>query len=246
VNATARHEALSRIYEASGQKEKAIHHCEELLQLNSSNLNYYTQILRVHGFSKPAGSIYTDEEQAKIEEIMAEYQKNLPRATAHQRLLLKVLSGDRFKQRFLAYSKPLIVKGAPALLIDLKADIYSSPEKTKIVEEVLLSHLASMEATSTLSGSPSEEQDPTVYLWLLYFTAQHYYQLRDFERALRYLEQAIAHTPTVVDLYVLKAKIFKRAGNLAKAAKLFDEARKLDLADRYLNAVASRYMIRVD
>ena len=60
------------------------------------------------------------------------------------------------------------------------------------------------------------------------------------------MNQAIEHTPTVVDLYVLKAKIYKSSGDLEKAAIIYDEARKLDLADRYLNAVASRYMIRVD
>lgn len=44
----------------------------------------------------------------------------------------------------------------------------------------------------------------------------------------------------------MKAKIYKRAGDPKYAAQLYDEARKLDLADRYLNAVSSRYMIRVD
>jgi peptide alpha-N-acetyltransferase len=42
----------------------------------------------------------------------------------------------------------------------------------------------------------------------------------------------------------LKAKVFKRIGDTEYASKLYDEARKLDLADRYLNAVSSRYMIR--
>ena len=115
---------------------------------------------------------------------------------------------------------------------------------------MLLSNLASMEATMTLTGpsgaTEDEEQDPTVYLWLLYFTAQHFYLRRDFERALRYIDAAIEHTPTVVDLYVLKAKIYKHAGDARKAFSLYDEARKLDLADRYLNAVASRYRIRID
>ena len=50
----------------------------------------------------------------------------------------------------------------------------------------------------------------------------------------------------MVDLYILKAKIYKRAGDVKKAAILYDEARKLDLADRYLNALASRYLIRSD
>lgn len=50
----------------------------------------------------------------------------------------------------------------------------------------------------------------------------------------------------MVDLYVLKAKLYKHSGDTKRASTLYDEARKLDLADRYLNAVASRYMIRND
>jgi hypothetical protein len=50
-------------------------------------------------------------------------------------------------------------------------------------------------------------------LWLLYFTAQHYYFLKDFDTALQYLNRAIEHSPTVIELYILKAKIFKRAGD---------------------------------
>jgi peptide alpha-N-acetyltransferase len=90
------------------------------------------------------------------------------------------------------------------------------------------------------------EQDPTVQLWMMYFVAQHFYFKRNYGQALTYINQAIEHTPTVVDLYVLKAKIYKQAGDTKKAATLYDEARKLDLADRYLNAVASRYLIRND
>lgn len=91
-----------------------------------------------------------------------------------------------------------------------------------------------------------DEQDPTVHLWMMYFVAQHFYFKRNFGQALHYVNQAIEHTPTVVDLYVLKAKLYKSAGDPKKAAILYDEARKLDLADRYLNAVASRYLIRND
>jgi N-alpha-acetyltransferase 15/16, NatA auxiliary subunit len=81
---------------------------------------------------------------------------------------------------------------------------------------------------------------------MMYFVAQHFYFKRAYDKAIGYINQAIEHTPTVVDLYVLKAKIYKRAGDSKKAAILYDEARKLDLADRYLNAVASRYLIRND
>jgi len=69
---------------------------------------------------------------------------------------------------------------------------------------------------------------------------------KDFTTALTHLNAAIEHTPTVVDLYTLKAKIYKHAGDSIRANDIYNEARKLDLADRYLNAVSSRYMIRVD
>jgi hypothetical protein len=39
---------------------------------------------------------------------------------------------------------------------------------------MLLSHLKSMKENETLAGE-TEEQDPTVYLWLLYFLGQHSY-----------------------------------------------------------------------
>lgn len=106
--------------------------------------------------------------------------------------------------------------------------------------------MASIEVTSNFVGEIEEEQDPTANLWLLYFTAQHFYFKRDFMSALRYLDKAIEHTPTVVELYVLKAKIYKHAGDQIKASAYYEEARKLDLADRYLNALSSRYLIRVD
>ena len=80
-----------------------------------------------------------------------------------------------------------------------------------------------------LDETDEQEQDPTVYLWLLYYLANHNLNLRKFDEALKYIEEAIEHTPTVVELYVLKAKIFKYARDLKKAAETYDEGRSLDL-----------------
>ena len=156
VNRTAKNEILARLYTLQGDKDKAIFQWEELLQLNSSNVKYYYEILKLHGFDVSKTTTFTEEEQGKIEQIMSEYEKNLPKATAHQRILLKLLSGPRFKDRLWTYARPLIVKGAPALIIDLKADIYSSQEKSQILEEMLLSNLKSMETSMTLVGESEE------------------------------------------------------------------------------------------
>ena len=54
-----------------------------------------------------------------------------------------------------------------------------------------------------------------MYLWLLYYTAQHYLFIDQYEESLKFLKEAIEHTPTVVELYELKAKVMKHAGNNA-------------------------------
>lgn len=72
------------------------------------------------------------------------YEEKLPRSMAHQRIQLKLLSGDRFKNKLWKYAKPLIVKGVPPLIVDLK-DLYRDHEKFKVIEEVLLKNVESME-----------------------------------------------------------------------------------------------------
>lgn len=91
-----------------------------------------------------------------------------------------------------------------------------------------------------------EEQDPTVFLWLNYYLAQNYLFKSDFQKALEYVNIGIDHTPTVIELYTLKSKIYQKAGNKELSSKFYEEARLLDLADRHLNAKSSRYLLRVD
>ncbi len=200
-------------------------------------------MLEIHGFNNKDFN-YNPDQQARIKEILEFYESKLPKSNAHQRVQLKVLRGELFREKLHAYAKQMLVKGVPPLITDLK-EAYQDKEKAQIIEEMLLNHIKSMDEKSTLAGE-EEEQDPTVYLWLLYFTAQHYYYLRNYEKALQYINDAIQHTPTVIDLYIVKARIYKRAGDKKYASQLYDEARKLDLADRYLNAVSSRFKIRAD
>lgn len=113
------------------------------------------------------------------------------------------------------------------MLYDLK-ELYADKDKVKAIEDMLSTMLQSMKTKNVLSEADEVEQDPTVQLWLLYFSAQHSYFLKDFTKALQFINEAIEHTPTVVDLYIVKAKIYKKAGDMQKAAQLYEEARKLD------------------
>lgn len=52
-------------------------------------------------------------------------------------------------------------------------------------------------------------ESPTTILWLYYLLAQHYDKLGLVQQALLYIDKAIQHTPTLIELYMIKAKIHK-------------------------------------
>ena len=48
------------------------------------------------------------------------------------------------------------------------------------------------------------------------------------------MDEAIEHTPTLLELYSWKAKIFKYQNEFDKSLELHEKARNMDLGDRYL------------
>lgn len=55
--------------------------------------------------------------------------------------MLNYLHGQAFKEKLVEYAKPLIIKGVPPMLVDLKM-LYNDTEKVKIIEEMILSMIA--------------------------------------------------------------------------------------------------------
>jgi hypothetical protein len=52
----------------------------------------------------------------------------------HTRIALNYLSEEMFREKFVTYSKNLIIKGVPPMLVDLK-QLYKDDSKVKIIEE---------------------------------------------------------------------------------------------------------------
>uniref|UniRef100_A0A8C5AYT8 N-alpha-acetyltransferase 15, NatA auxiliary subunit a n=1 Tax=Gadus morhua TaxID=8049 RepID=A0A8C5AYT8_GADMO len=63
-------------------------------------------------------------------------------------------------------------------------------------------------------------------------------------RGLDYINTAIDSTPTLIELFLVKAKIYKHAGNIKEAARWMDEAQALDTADRFINSKCAKYMLK--
>ena len=65
------------------------------------------------------------------------------------------------------------------------------------------------------------------------YLANHFDKTGNSGKALEFLDRALAYTPTVIDLHLTKARIYKHAGDFARASDECEIARKMDLADRY-------------
>uniref|UniRef100_A0A8D1TUT3 N-alpha-acetyltransferase 16, NatA auxiliary subunit n=1 Tax=Sus scrofa TaxID=9823 RepID=A0A8D1TUT3_PIG len=137
-------------------------------------------------------------------------------------------------------------KGCPPLFTTLKS-LYYDAEKISIIQELVTNYEASLKKCDLFSPYESgEKEPPTTLLWVQYFLAQHFDKLGQYSLALDYINAAIASTPTLIELFYMKAKIYKHIGNLREAAKWMDEAQSLDTADRFVNSKCAKYMLRAN
>ena len=97
-------------------------------------------------------------------------------------------------------------KGVPPLFVDL-LPLYSDPGKFAIIEELIQRWMKNLRENSTFDGKLKEPA--TTLLWLMYYVVQHYDYKQEFGKALELVDEAIAHTPTLIELFLLKAKIYK-------------------------------------
>ena len=149
--------------------------------------------------------------------------------------MLILSQGDRFRELATPYIKAALEKGVPSLFADVKA-LYRDSAKRQAIQDIVEGLREQLTATTG--------PEPTTYLWTLYFLAQHYSYLSNHDHALELLALAVAHTPTLPELYTFKGRVLKRCGDPFGAALALDEARVLDLQDRFLNTKCAKYRLR--
>uniref|UniRef100_A0A7M4DWY1 N-alpha-acetyltransferase 16, NatA auxiliary subunit n=1 Tax=Crocodylus porosus TaxID=8502 RepID=A0A7M4DWY1_CROPO len=206
---------------------------KELIDRNAENWYYY------EGLEK-ALQPSTLEERLQIYE---EVSKRHPRAVSPRRLPLNFVSGEKFRELMDKFLRVNFSKGCPPLFTTLKS-LYYNPEKVKYIQELVTGYEASLKTCDLFENG--EREPPTTLLWVRYFLAQHFDKLGQCSLALDYINAAIASTPTLIELFYLKAKIYKHVGNLKEAAKWMDEAQSLDTADRFINSKCAKYMLRAN
>ena len=174
-------------------------------------------------------------------EFYQTYSDKYPKADAPRRIPLEFLTGDLFKQALDKYMQRAIKRCVPPLFQKLKY-LFADQQKQKTALELALGYAESLEKSGTFGQG--EKEPPTSLLWTYYYLAKHYDWLSETQKALDFANKAIAHTPTVVELYLIKGKILKHAGDVQEAAKWLEKAQSLDTSDRGVNFKCAKYMMR--
>ncbi|XP_070168263.1 N-alpha-acetyltransferase 15, NatA auxiliary subunit [Polyergus mexicanus] len=210
---------------------------KELLDINPENTTYYTRLAEAERHTSPSETLH----------MLQRYEELFPRALAPRRLQLNFASGDEFKVLVDRYLRRGLHKGVPPLFVNLRL-LYTDKEKVEIISSLLLQYKEALKLNGHFSDQEKDNprEPASALLWTYYYLAQHYDYLGQTEKALIEIDAAIDHTPTLIELFVTKGRIYKHAGNVQEAYKWLDEAQGLDTADRYINSKCAKYMLRAN
>lgn len=224
------------------QAEKIVY---QLISMNPENLRFHNLLLQTKQLTTPFPP-------AAIDELLAYYDdlaQRFPREEVPRRQVLEWLpaSDPRFSARVDAYLRNKIRKGVPSLFKSLSS-LFLDAEKTKVIGQLVEAYVKSLEESDfkRLPGDEVGTETPVTYLWSLAFLAQYYDLTYQPSLALHFIDKAIDHTPTILDLYIYKSKIFEHQGDYVQAAEIYDFARCLDLADRHINTRCVKRMLRIN
>jgi len=234
----AMRETRANLYFLTNKLQRAENAYRDLIAENPENVNYYHSLAKCKGLVEVTDNNWED--YLKLYDSVSE---TLPKAHCPKRLALYAARGEALKTRMDEYLRNWLKKGAPSLFCNIK-QLCANSEKLSIIEQLTLGYTTSLKTEGKFNASDSEKQPPTALLFTLYFLAQLYDYQRETEKALNFINEAIAHTPTVVEVVQARARIYKHAGDLAKAQECINQARELDLQDRFINTKCTKYMIR--
>uniref|UniRef100_A0A8C7XDM9 N-alpha-acetyltransferase 15, NatA auxiliary subunit n=1 Tax=Oryzias sinensis TaxID=183150 RepID=A0A8C7XDM9_9TELE len=214
--------------------EEATQVYHRLQERNPENWSYY------HGLENALKPSSVEERHKIYEEVWEKFPKGL----VPRRLPLSFLTGEQFRECLDRYLRLNFSKGCPPVFTTLKS-LYCNPDKVAIIEELVVGYETCLRSCRMFSpNDDGKEEPPTTLLWVQYFLAQHYDMIGQQTLALEYINAAIESTPTLIELFLVKAKIYKHAGNIKEAAQWMDEAQALDTADRFINSKCAKYMLK--
>lgn len=89
--------------------------------------------------------------------------------------------------------------------------LYTDKQKVEIISSLLVQYKEALKLHGHFSDEEKDNprEPASALLWTYYYLAQHYDYLGQTEKALIEIDAAIDHTPTLIELFVTKGRIYK-------------------------------------
>lgn len=197
----------------------------QLVQNNPDNMEYIKGLACSRSIS-----LETTDQDAEAIPFLEELQQSHTRSNVLSFLPLQSRSGEEFKSKAAAFLLRQFQRSIPSTFKTFKP-LLKDPAKRELVEVVV-------------DSLNTDDEAASVRVWQKFFKAQLLDYNRDYAGALRELEEAIEIAPTLVELLMFKARVHKHTGDFSEASRCMEQARLLDLQDRFVNTKSTKYKLR--
>ena len=192
---------------------------------------------QLKNLTNPKSNMGASDLIAELMKVKEEYIGAQVKSAQFDLLVLSLLPGDsvEFKTHLEKFLVHLLNKGVPSSFKMIRRLCESDATKNTVVKNLL----------EGFTKESSDNYSPVMKTFALMSLAAFHDFSKQYQTALALVEEAIVITPTLIDLYVLKAKILKHSGDSTGSSDTWEFARKLDLADRFLNSKSVKALLRV-
>jgi tetratricopeptide (TPR) repeat protein len=220
------------------------------------------EALNLDGMDTVASTMKLTEEQKQtiLEAYRGELLTLMPKSPTVKRIPLTLQEGDEFRTAIDAYCRKALTRGVPSLCSDLSSfliveederyrriddpvDIKSNAAYRTFVE-MTDGYITSLDTNGKFSADDDKDETPSTILWAWFLRAGLHELAGEYEEGIALLDKCLEHTPTAVDVYELKARLLKAAGDIKSAVECLDTGRELDKQDRYINNQTTKYMLQ--
>ena len=224
-----------------------------LLGLDASTC---ASLLKLAATATPTDKVeLTDAQVADLDAAYALLAAENPKSEAYKWVPLTYASGASFDGRLDDTIKRFVRKGAPALGSGLErlwcpkaGDVTAGRPRgaacCRATLDIVDGHVAALRLAPATFKGDARPEPPTSLLWCLYLKCHCHEWLGELEAATKAIDECLEHTPTSVDFREKRARLLKRGGAVGAAAAEMVAAREMDLADRYINNKATKYLLR--
>lgn len=146
----------AEIYMNSGDTETAKTLYRELIKTNPENYNFHLALIEAYKI----GTSFDDLSDTQIEDLRklySELRTDFPRCAALQTIPLRFhKAGDSFTTELENYVRPALRKGVPSLFATLNYFYDNSPDKAKIIGDLVHKYYDSLKKTDRFPGCENE------------------------------------------------------------------------------------------